>query len=165
MRKLAAVLAVAALALAACSGSDPPAGTGPLGNDSGGGDCAVFHRGQVITYGGVPLTNTLHRSIRTTGAWLTGARDVRTDAVWAYLISGSTGAWYSLWSHGGPPRSLRHPVSGVVVPPGESAQFLIVATVRSSKAYVAGADLGYSYGGKPYVLQTNWFAGMATGCR
>ena len=159
-------LAAAALALSGCMAGDPApaASTGPLGNDSGGGNCASFHRGEVLTYGGVPLSNTLHHAIRTTGASLTGTRDMKTDAVFAYLITGSTGAWYSLWTHGWPPRRLRHPVSGIVVPPGDSAQFLIVATARSSRAYVAGADLGYASGGTSYVLQTNWFAGLAKGC-
>ena len=54
--------AAAALALSGCQAGDPapPAGTGPLGNDSGGGNCVSFHPGEVATYSGPPLTNTLH---------------------------------------------------------------------------------------------------------
>jgi hypothetical protein len=159
----------ACLILAGCgSSSDPgqPSANGPLGGTSQAGFCYRFSPGVVYTDAMMLERNSSGAPVTITGAWLTGARDVSVDAVYADVVPFGDGqlgpetGWY-----GWPPRSLRHRAAGTVVKPGKWVVFEFVVTGHSARALFTGEDVSYASGSQSWTEAGTLFLGPVPSCQ
>ena len=169
---LGAAAACLAVLLVACG--SPPAtralpGNGPLGGSSGppgsnGGICWDPRPGSVLTAGMYVISNSSRSPVTLTRAWLTGARGLTVDAVYADVLWPGDGALGD--KSGYPPAHLRHAVAGVKVPGHAYAEILFTVT-SGRRPLATGEKVAYQTGGLSYTSAHQWFLGMMPGalCR
>lgn len=116
----------------------------------------------MLTSGELIDQNSSASPVTLTRAWLTGTRDLTLDAAYAHVVHpggrtlGSAPGW--------PPATLRHPVTGTIVPPRAYVEIFFTVTAGGTDAFSAGQNVSYASQGQLYTQANPWRLGLGPGC-